>query len=159
MPNISKNLTSTDLRPAPKIAAIASANTDMTTRPKARLANRAYQYLTRLMRPLKPNRNRLSVNLPIAQPQIMNAIRLNRIMTSSHCLSMILSKNRFPLFRIMLQRRPASLILQEIGRAKWVSVRFRGRDSDPGFFGSGTPQEEALIPQQLVDAGLGAGTR
>jgi len=29
-------------------------------------------------------------------------IRLNRIMISSLCLSMIFSENRFPLFRIML---------------------------------------------------------
>ncbi len=29
-------------------------------------------------------------------------IRLNRIMISSPCLSMIFSENRFPLFRIML---------------------------------------------------------
>jgi hypothetical protein len=29
-------------------------------------------------------------------------IRRNRIMTSSLCLSMIFSENRFPLFRIML---------------------------------------------------------
>ena len=33
-------------------------------------------------------------------------MRLNRIMISSLCLGMIFSKNRFPLFRIMLQRSP-----------------------------------------------------
>jgi len=32
-------------------------------------------------------------------------IRLNRLMISSLCLSMIFSENRFPLFRIMLWRR------------------------------------------------------
>jgi len=31
-----------------------------------------------------------------------DAIKLNRIMISSLCLSMIFSENRFPLFRIML---------------------------------------------------------
>jgi hypothetical protein len=31
-----------------------------------------------------------------------DSIRSNRIMMSSHCLSMILSENRHPLFRIML---------------------------------------------------------
>jgi hypothetical protein len=38
-----------------------------------------------------------------------DAIKRNRIMISSLCLSMIFSENRFPLFRIMLSRTETAL--------------------------------------------------
>jgi hypothetical protein len=45
---------------------------------------------------LKPESDRI-----LAEPD-HDPIRLNRIMISSLCLSMIFSENRLPLFRIML---------------------------------------------------------
>jgi hypothetical protein len=46
-----------------------------------------------------------NVQRPFFNPPVAldhDAIKLNRIMISSLCLSMIFSENRFPLFRIML---------------------------------------------------------
>ncbi len=44
-------------------------------------------------------------------------IRLNRIMISSVCLSMISSENRYPLFRIMLQQARVNEMKIETGAA------------------------------------------
>jgi hypothetical protein len=56
-------------------------------------------------------------------------IRLNRIMISSLCLSMIFSENRFPLFRIMLQARSRFKCLTGSGRMR---VRRRHVLGTPG---------------------------
>src|SRR5713226_5152291 len=60
----------TDLTLAPKMPPMANANIDRKTRQAVELAKRAYQYLARLMRPSKLNRNSLLVKLlAIAQPR------------------------------------------------------------------------------------------
>src|SRR6202035_2663364 len=49
--------------------------------------------------------------------------RLNRIMISSLCLSMIFSENRYPLFRIMLYCRRRSPPAIALGYARQVVAR------------------------------------
>jgi hypothetical protein len=68
MPKTPRISTLTDLTGAPNMKPVTDAAAAMKTRQKIVLANSAYQHLARLMRPSKPNRNWLSVSLPIVQP-------------------------------------------------------------------------------------------